>query len=179
MPDLGAAPAFHSARPRVLVDGREDTLLAARVRAMLVEETTAGLYRCELTLDAGGDRDAAIGSLFLDGASVDFGRTLRVEIGSGESAGAVFEGRVTGIEGRFMQPRAPEVLVLAEDRLQDLRMTRRTRAFEQVSDAELFRRVAADHGLRAEVDVDGPTYRVVAQVNQSDLAFLRDRARDV
>ena len=37
--------------------------------------------------------------------------------------------------------------------------------------------MADDHGLRAEVDVDGPRYDVVQQLNQSDLAFLRERAR--
>jgi phage protein D len=54
-------------------------------------------------------------------------------------------------------------------------MERRTRAFEDVSDADVVRRVASQHGLTADVDLDGPTYRVLTQVNQSDLAFLRER----
>jgi phage protein D len=75
--------------------------------------------------------------------------------------------------------RPPEILIKAEDRLQDLRMTRRTRTFENVSDADLFQQVASQQGLQATVDASGPTYPVVAQVNQSDLAFLRERARAV
>jgi phage protein D len=39
--------------------------------------------------------------------------------------------------------------------------------------------IAQDHGLTPQVDVSGPTHKVLAQVNQSDLAFLRDRARAV
>ena len=39
--------------------------------------------------------------------------------------------------------------------------------------------IAAEHGLTPQLDVDGPTYRTLAQVNQSDLAFLRDRARAI
>jgi phage protein D len=31
--------------------------------------------------------------------------------------------------------------------------------------------------LQAEVDLNGPTHKILAQVNQSDLAFLRQRAR--
>jgi uncharacterized protein len=46
-----------------------------------------------------------------------------------------------------------------------------------VTDADLARAVADEHGLQAEVDVDGPRYDVVQQLNQSDLAFLRERAR--
>ena len=179
MPDAGTGPAFHSARPRVLLDGREDARLGALVRQLLVEETAAGLYRCEVTLDNWGPGEGgAVGPSLLDRQLVDFGKTLRVEAGAGDAAGAIFEGRVTGLEARFFQARAPELLVLAEDRLQDLRMTRRTRTFEDASDADLFRRVASDHGLRPEVDVDGGTHRLVAQLNQSDLAFLRDRARE-
>ena len=56
-------------------------------------------------------------------------------------------------------------------------MTRRTRTFADTSDADVFSRIANDHGLTADVDVTGPTHKVLAQVNQSDLAFLRERAR--
>ena len=38
-----------------------------------------------------------------------------------------------------------------------------------------FRR--AEHGLTAQTQLQGPTHAILAQVNQSDLAFLRDRAR--
>jgi hypothetical protein len=179
MPDAGTGPAFYSARPRVLLDGREDARLGALVRALLVEETTAGLYRCEVTLENWGPGDGgALGPFLLDRQTIDFGKALRIEIGGGDAAGAIFEGRVSGMEARFLQARSPELLVLAEDRLQDLRMTRRTRTFDDVSDADLFRRVASDHGLTPQVDVDGGTHKLVAQVNQSDLAFLRDRARE-
>lgn len=58
-------------------------------------------------------------------------------------------------------------------------MTRRTRTFEDVSDGDVIQQVASQHGLQSDVDVDGPTYRLLAQVNQSDLAFLRERARAV
>ena len=68
-------------------------------------------------------------------------------------------------------------MVLAEDRFQDLRMTRRTRTFADVSDADVISQVAGDHGLTPSVGVSGPTHKVLAQVNQSDLAFLRERAR--
>jgi phage protein D len=83
------------------------------------------------------------------------------------------------MEGRFPHLRPPEILIKAEDRLQDLRMTRRTRTFENISDSDLFQQIASQQGLQADIDVSGPTYKVLAQVNQSDLAFLRERARAV
>lgn len=84
-----------------------------------------------------------------------------------------------GLEATFPEGQAPELSVLAEDRFQDLRMTRRTRTFSDVSDSDVINQVANDHGLSPSVDVSGPTYKVLAQVNQSDLAFVRERARAI
>lgn len=177
MPDARAGTALYSARPRIDVDGRDQPGLARTLESLLVEETTDGLYRCEATFGNWGPRAGAVGFLHFDRELLDFGSALRLEMGAGTGAGRVFEGRVTGLEGRFPRGRPPQLLLLAEDRLQELRMTRRTRTFEETSDADLFRQLAGAHGLRAEVRVEGPTHRVLAQVNQSDLAFARERAR--
>ena len=176
MPDLGGAPATYSARPRMRVAGREQPALAQQLQTLFVEETVAGLYRCEANFLNWGPRNGAVGFLYFDRDVLEFGNDLTIELGAGDGAGTVFEGRITALEGRFGRARPPELLVLAEDRLQDLRMTRRTRTFEEMSDADVIRQIASAHGLRAEVDLSGPTHRVVAQVNQSDLALARDRA---
>jgi phage protein D len=58
-------------------------------------------------------------------------------------------------------------------------MTRCTRTFEDVSDEDVIRQIAQEHGLSPDISIQGPTYKVLAQVNQSDLAFLRERARSI
>lgn len=177
MPDSGSAPALYSSRPRILVEGSEEPVLAQQLQGLFVEETTAGLSRCELTFVNWGPKNGAVDFLYFDRALLDFGVKVRVEMGAGDASGSIFEGRITALEGRFTGNRPPELLVMAEDRLQDLRMARRTRTWEQVSDADVIRQVAQAHGLSADVDVSGPTHAVVAQVNQSDLALARERAR--
>jgi uncharacterized protein len=177
MPDSGSAPGLYAARPRISIDGRESVALGQQLESLFVEETTAGLYRCELTFVNWGPKDGGVGFLYFDRDLLDFGKQLEIEMGAGAGAGTVFDGRITALEGRFSGSRPPELLVMAEDRLQDLRMTRRTRTFEQTSDADVIRQVASAHGLQADVEMSGPTHRVVAQVNQSDLALARDRAR--
>jgi len=67
--------------------------------------------------------------------------------------------------------------LLAEHKHNDLRMPRRRRVFDNLSDADLVRRLASDHGLSADVGISGPTHRLLAQLNDSDLALLRGRAR--
>lgn len=177
MPDAGAAPALYASRPRISVEGREDAALGQQLQGLFIEETADGLYRCEATFSNWGPKDGKVGFLYFDRALLEFGKKLTVQMGAGDGAGQVFEGRITALEGRFSGGGPPELLVLAEDRLQDLRMTRRTRSWADASDADVIRSVAQAHGLRADVDLSGPTHRVVAQVNQSDLALVRERAR--
>jgi uncharacterized protein len=177
MPDSGGAPGIYSSRPKLTLDGREEPSLGQQLLELFVEETTEGLYRCEATFVNWGPKDGSVNFLYFGRDVLEFGKSLKIEMGAGDAAGVLFEGRVTGIEGRFAGSRPPEILILAEDRLQDLRMTRRTRTFENVSDAEVVRQVAGSYGLGTDVDFSGPTHQVVAQLNQSDLAFVRERAR--
>jgi phage protein D len=104
---------------------------------------------------------------------LEFGKALKVTLGTD----TLFDGRISAITASFPDGGTPQVGVCAEDRLQDLRMTRRTRTFADASLAAVLQRIATEHGLQPQLDVSGETYKVLAQVNQSDLAFIRDLAR--
>ncbi len=167
------------AQPKLLIDGQSEDLLAGDLVAMQVEETIAGLYRCELRFNNFGQRTQGIGFLYFGRDVLDFGKEIVVQAGPPDSAAAIFQGRISAIEAAYHPDGDVQVAVLAEDRLQDLRMTRRTRTFEDSSDEDVMRQIAGEHGLTPEMALDGPTHPVLAQVNQSDLAFLRERARAV
>ena len=172
-PDLTSQ--LRLAHPTINLAGRDNATLEQGLLSLSIIEQTSGLYRCEATFGNWGPRSGSIDFLYFDRQTLDFGKTIKIKLGSD----VLFEGRITALEGHFVEAREPEIAVLAEDRFQDLRMTRRTRAFEDVSDSDMFNRIANDHGLSPSVDVNGPTYRVLAQINQSDLAFLRERARTI
>jgi len=77
------------------------------------------------------------------------------------------------MEAEFPDTDPPELLLLAEDRLQQARMTRRTQVYRDVSVADIADQVAQRLSLRAEVSgLRTPTGTWV-QLNESDLAFLR------
>ena len=178
MPDAGVITGITSARPTIAVDGEDRVDLADDLLAMRVEATTDGLCAFEATFAnwgpvGGGEVDF----LYLDRETFDFGTEVTIDALAGDGRETVFEGRVTALESQVQGPQPPSLVVMAEDRLQDLRMTRRTRTFEDVTDREIAEQIAQDHGLQTDLDLDGPTHRVVAQVNQSDLAFLREQAR--
>jgi len=167
--DLAITPA----RPTLEVDGQRRAALESGLLRLAVAETAEGLAHCEAEFGNWGvNSRGSLGFLWFDRSVVDFGKTLTFKLGDA----VLFEGAVTAIEGCF-PPLAPPTLVLrAEDKLQTLRMTRRTRCFDSITDADLVQRIASDHGLRAEVDLSGPTWPLVVQANESDLAFLRRRA---
>lgn len=172
-PDLTSQ--LRLAHPTINLNGRDNTTLAQGLLSLSIVEQTSGLYRCEATFGNWGPRNSSIDFLYFDRQTLDFGKTLKIKLEND----VLFEGRITALEGHFNEARPPEIAVLAEDRFQDLRMTRRTRTFDEISDSDVFRRIASDHGLTPSVSVSGPTYRVLAQINQSDLAFLRERARAI
>jgi phage protein D len=165
--------------PVFTVNGEARGEMARDLVRLEVEETTAGLKTlCARFLAQGpraGAQDEAL--LYLDGSLVDFGRKLEVSLGPTGGARTVFSGYVSGLEVEFCEVREPEVMLFAEDGLMRLRWARRSRTYENASDADIARALAAEHHLSAQVDADGPTYEVVQQWNMSDLAFLRERAR--
>lgn len=162
-----------SGRPTVLVEGQDLPALSAGLFGLSIHESVSGLYRCEALLGNWGNKNGTTDFLYFDRATLDFGKRFAIQIGNA----TLFDGRITAIEGRFAEATAPQIAILAEDRLQDLRMTRRTRSFANLSDSDLFRQIAQDHSLTPQIDLDGPQHQILVQVNQSDLALMRDRAR--
>ncbi|MFJ9608865.1 phage late control D family protein [Kitasatospora sp. NPDC101176] len=115
--------------------------------------------------------------LHLDGRTIDLGSALKVALGPDAGQRTVFEGTVSALELVLGDGDPPVVVAHAEDALMRLRMTRRSRSYPRVTDGEIAEALAREHGLSADVDVPGPRYDVVQQLNQSDLALLRERAR--
>ncbi|RYD64267.1 MAG: phage late control D family protein [Sphingomonadales bacterium] len=167
--------AIYSGRPRLEVAGQNQPRLEQGLSRLEIVETIQGLYRCEAEFINWGGGTRTPDFLYFDRTLLDFGKAFAVKL----DTDVLFDGRIMALEGSFPAGVPPLITVLAEDRFQDLRMTRRTRTFEDVSDADAIRRIASDHGFTAEVSADGPTYKLLAQVNQSDLAFLRERARSI
>src|SRR5215207_9702523 len=119
-------PAYDP-HPRFSIAGQANARLNADVLALLVEETTDGLYRCEARFSNYGPRDNGVGYLYFGRDVLEFGKDFAVELGPPDQSRQVFKGRISAIEAEYPPQGASEVLVLAEDRLQALRMTRRTR----------------------------------------------------
>lgn len=161
-----------AARPAISIDGNRQTLLEASLVRYALTDSLDGMARAELSFGNWGGADSP-GFQYFDRQLLDFGKAITVAIGSD----TIFEGRISAIAAEYPEAATPEIRVHAEDRLQALRMTRRSRIFEQASLGSIARQIASDHSLTADVAVDGESAPVIAQLNQSDLALLVDLAR--
>lgn len=170
-------PALYSGVPTLHVDDEASAVLEASVTSMVVEDADDGLATCEVTFQNAGITDSGVGFPLFDEQLIDFGSALRIEAGGGDSFGVLFDGTVTGLEAMFLQADTARLIVLADDPLNSLRRTRRTRVFEDMTDADVIGQIADEHGLTAEVPDGTSMHRAIAQFDQSDLAFVRERAR--
>ncbi len=167
-----ASLPVQGARPSIAIDGQRSNTLTSGLLELQILESADGMARCEVTFgNWGGPQHGGFQHFGRD--QLEFGKALKVTLGSD----TLFDGRISAITARFPDGGPPQVGVCGEDRLQDLRMTRRTRTFADASLASVLRRIAGEHGLQPQINVTGETYKLLAQVNQSDLAFLRDLAR--
>jgi phage protein D len=172
-------PSVAVVAPVFTVDDELVRELARDCVGLSVDEGTEGLRRLQVRLLAvgAGRTGGASGLAHLDGSTVDFGRRVKVAVGPPDERRFVFEGQVSALELMAGDGEPPVVVVHAEDALMRLRMTRRMRTYTRTTDAGIVRDLAREHGLRTDIAADGPEYDVVHQANQSDLAFLRERAR--
>lgn len=102
----------------------------------------------------------------------------RIEIAFRADSGPVLvtAGEVTtisveqGVSGRH------DLVVGGLDLAHRLAREVRVRTFQRVTDADIASRIAADHGLEADVETTSVTHQHLSQVQETDFAFLRRRA---
>lgn len=160
-----------TARPVIAIGGRTSEALSSALLEFAASDDGRNPAQCVARFANWGAVDGTPGYLFFDQKELEFGVGCRAVLGRTP----IFDGRIVSIDARFESGAAPTVGIRAEDRLMMLRATRRTRTFTGLTDADVVRRIAADHGLTARVTITGPANPTVAQLEQTDFDFLCDR----
>lgn len=161
-------------KPAVYV-GPARRLLPAELAESLIRVTVdvslglPGMF--ELVFDDRGRSDRLLTELAI-GTELGVAAASPVRVGDPRM---LIVGEVTAHEAEYAETASIVVRGYTQDhRLQRLR---RTRTFQNVSDADIARKVARDNNLRiGEITVGGPVHEHVGQVNQTDWDFLIGRA---
>jgi uncharacterized protein len=165
---------LYSARPTIRVNGSEQERVTTLLTGMEVMEQEDGLSALELRMEnVAPATDGSADLAFEDEAAFKLGDRLAVYAGTESAPTEIFSGLITALEADFPDTATPTITALAEDRLQQARMKRRTRVFEDRSLADIARDVAGDLGLTPRITGFDTPIGTQVQMNESDLAFLR------
>ena len=167
--------AIYRARPTLRFAGEEDIRASELILSMRMEENEGGMSTLELRL-------SNVASTTDGGAELAFDAELAAEarrrdrgLRRRRSAAARDLSRPRHRHRSGLQDAAspPELTVLAEDALARARMARRSKTYADMAPADVARAIAGDLGLRPVIaGLDSPV-GTWAQINESDLAFLR------
>ncbi len=166
--------AIFSARPTLRIAGQPDERASALLTAMKMEESEGGMSTLELHVTnwvaTGGGR----AELAFDASSaLKLGAELGVYTGDEATPREIFKGKVCALEMVCNYGQPPELVVLAEDALTAARRGRRSKIYADMSPADVVNAIAGDLGLTPSVSgLTSPT-GTWAQLNETDLSFLR------
>jgi len=164
----------YNARPVVQINGRSYDRVNELLLAMDMREQEGGLSSLELRLsNIASDPDGGADYAFEDESEIVLGAAITVSAGDITDPREIFRGVITGLEAEFSEASPPELLVLAEDRLQQARMSRRSQVYQDKSVADVAREIAGRLSLEARINGLTSPVGVWVQLNESDLAFLR------
>src|SRR4029453_4231601 len=107
------------------------------------------------------------------------GGAVEVQLGYVGDERTVIAGEITGLELSFPEHARALLTVRGYDRLHRFRRGRRTRSYVQAKDSDAAREIAGDLGLTPDVEDSGEVHPYLLQVNQTDIDFLRSRARAI
>lgn len=160
--------AFVSTRPRIKIAGSENTDLGEALTAMVVNLPLSGIAHAELTVTnwiAQGD-NAEMDYGFV---GIPLGESIEIQVGDSDPK-TLFKGEVTALEERYGEG-APQLVLLAQDKLHRMARKRQSRVFEEQSLNDVVNAIASGAGLTADVSLS-TTVSTWHQLNESDLAFL-------
>lgn len=108
-----------------------------------------------------------------------FDLTKEVEIAGFKEDGSravLVKGEITAIEPMFKEGMIAYTIISGYDKSHRLYRESKSQAFLNIKDSDLASQIASNAGLSPQIDVTTTVYDHIYQDNQTDIAFLRQRA---
>ena len=107
------------------------------------------------------------------------GQAVEIQFGYRDALAKVATGEITSIELVIRASEPPRLVVRGYDRSHRLRRSLQTRTYTGVTDADIAQRIAERASLESVTEATSPRFDYVVQRDQTDLDFLRARARAI
>jgi phage protein D/phage baseplate assembly protein gpV len=116
----------------------------------------------------------------LDNGPFDLTKKVKIEASHADGSKVLLiEGEITGIEPQFEEEKPAEFVVRGYDVSHRLYRELKSVSYLNKKDSDLASDIAQKAGLQSKVDATQTVYEHIYQHNQSDLAFLMQRARRI
>lgn len=159
---------FINVRPRVVINGESRAEIDEALLEASANNPQCGSAHSEIRLlNWGGQANQPQADFrFTD---LQLGQSLVLFMGNNDDV-PVFSGEITAIEERYGDG-APQLVLLAQDRLHRMARERHSRSFEDLSLDDVARTLAEEAGLSCDANIASNT-ATWHQLNESNLAFL-------
>jgi phage protein D len=107
------------------------------------------------------------------------GKQVEIQMGYRDHLESLIKGEITALELSVASHDLTTLVVHGFDRSHRLQRGRKTRAFTNVTDSDIARRVAEAMGFTVDAEQTQERFDYILQCNQTDLEFLRGRARSI
>jgi len=104
-------------------------------------------------------------------------KSVKISMGYQDQLALMIEGEITQINPSFPDGGVPSLAIEGHSLMHRLQGTNRTRTFQKTTDQQIVDQLARDAGLQSKVEDNGTQYEYLMQANQTDLEFLRERAK--
>jgi Bacteriophage probable baseplate hub protein len=105
------------------------------------------------------------------------GGSVKISLGYVNGLEPLFDGEITSVSPSFPESGAPTVKVEGLSRLHWLDNGTKLRTFQDMTDKDIFEKIAKERNLTPQSDATPTKHRYLAQTNLSDFRFLLARAR--
>jgi phage protein D len=106
-------------------------------------------------------------------------QSVKIKMGYEDDLKELIEGEITTIKATFPESGVPTLAVEGHTLLHRLHGETKTRTFQKMTDKDIVQQIAGEVHLEPEVEDTDVKYEYVMQPNQSDLDFLRERAKRI
>jgi phage protein D len=131
------------------------------------------------SLTVAGSSDQKEETPWVDDDVFSVGRTFEARLGYEDDLEALIKGEITGLEAEFPSDGRPKLTVRGFDRRHRLQRKTKTHAYLKMKDSAIADQIAANAGLKPDIEDSRVVHDYVLQANQTDLEFLQDRARRI
>lgn len=109
----------------------------------------------------------------------DVGQNIKIELGFDSKFTTMMEGEIVQIKLNYESAMPTTLTIIGFDKMFRLSRTKHSRSFLNTKDSELARKIAQELGLSTKIDSTSQQFDYIFQNNQSNLDFLKERARRI